>query len=496
MRGRFGYDVGPFSMEIAPPMNIAAAKLKSIADLDGPRGWPLLGNLPQIELSKLHQHLERWCDEYGPIYKFRMGPETIVCIADSDVINKMLRDRPGGFRRQRQVESVISEMGFNGVFSSEGESWKRQRKVVALALNSAHIKQFFPKLLETTARLQRRWEAAADAGLSIDLCRDVMRYTVDVTTQLAFGINVNTLETEGPVIQQQLDKVFPALGRRINAVFPYWRYFRLAEDRKIDHALSEIRKTVNGFIADCRARMRDDPSLYESPNNFLEAIIAAQTAEAGTNFTDDEVFANVLTLLLAGEDTTANTIAWTAKHLIDFPAYFARARAEVDTVVAPDSGITEQSQLTQIPFTEACASETMRLKPVAPFFPMEANEDVELMGYHIPAGTLVIGLSRQVALSTENFGAPQRFAPERWLEDHPADTAPHNTQAFMPFGGGPRFCPGRNLALVEIKMVLAMLVRNFDIAFSNPDEPVEERLSFAMIPTHLHVKFSRRKPLT
>jgi len=82
----------------------------------------------------------------------------------------------------------------------------------------------------------RRWEMAADTGENVDLCRDVMRYTVDITTQLAFGVNVNTLETDGPVIQQQLDKVFPMIAKRMNAPFPYWRYIRGPKDRELERA--------------------------------------------------------------------------------------------------------------------------------------------------------------------------------------------------------------------------------------------------------------------
>lgn len=473
-------------------MSAVVSSSKTVADLKGPKGLPVVGNLFQIDIEKFHLHLEEWCDEFGPIFKIRMGPKEIVCVADAGPINQMLRDRPETFRRRRTFANVIAEMGFNGVFSAEGEDWKRQRKIVALALNSAHLHQFFPDLLQTTKRLQRRWERAADTGAAVDLCRDVMRYTVDITTHLAFGVNANTIETDGPRIQQQLDKVFPMLGRRINTPFPYWRYIRLPKDRELDRALSNIRQTVNGFIADCRRRMSEQPDLYGSPTNFLEAIIAAQAAEEGVEFTDDDIYANVLTLLLAGEDTTANSIAWAVKYFIDFPEYYASARAEVDAVITPDSTPTDHKQLTQLPFIEAFANETMRLKPIAPLNGLETNEGVELMGYYLPPGTAVVALTRYAATDPANFGAPERFSPERWLDPGSPDTAPHNTQAFLPFGTGPRFCPGRNLALVEIKMVLAMLCHNFDIALSIPERAVEEKLSFTMLPTNLVVDFSRR----
>ena len=135
----------------------------------------------------------------------------------------------------------------------------------------------------------------------------------------------------------------------------------------------------------------------------------------------------------------------------------------------------------------------MRLKPVGPLFPMETNEQVELLGCHLPKGTPVIAMTRHIAINPANFGAPEQFNPERWLNPRESELAPHNTQAFLPFGTGPRFCPGRNLALAEIKMALAMLCRNFDIALSDPTKPVEEKLAFAMLPTNLNVRFSRRQ---
>ena len=473
-------------------MSAVSIAAKSIAELPSPKGLPIVGNLFQIDLAKFHQQLENWCDELGPIFKIKMGPAAIVVVADPEIINQMLRDRPTTWRRRRTIENVIAEMGFNGVFSSEGERWRRQRKVVALALNSAHLNQFFPKTLATTQRLMRRWEAAADSGEGVDLCRDVMRYTVDITTELAFGVNVNTLETDGPVIQQQLDKVFPMIGKRMNAPFPYWRYFRSQKDRELEQAIAGIEQTVNGFITDCRERMRDQPELYEAPTNFLEAIISAQTAEQGEKFGDDEIYANVVTLLLAGEDTTANTIAWASHYFMEFPQYLEQLRAEIDQLCGTAQTLNERQQLSQLPYLEAFANETMRLKPVGPLFPMEPNEDVELLGYHVPKRTPVIALTRHIATNSSNFGTPEAFNPQRWLKSNETDLAPHNTQAFLPFGTGPRFCPGRNLALAEIKMALAMLCRNFDLTPTDPSKPVEEKLAFAMLPMNLTVRFSRR----
>ena len=470
----------------------AVPRIKSWEELGGPPGLPIAGNLFQIRLSTLHRTLERWADRYGPIYRARIGPKWVAVVSDARAVQRLHRERPHRFRRTREIESVSAEMGLKGVFSAEGGDWLRQRKIVVMALNTAHLKAFFPKLVITVGRLRRRWGRAADGGDPIDPCRDLMRLTVDVTTQLAFGIDFNTLETPGPRIQHDLDKVFPMLHQRINAPFPYWRYVRLPKDRELDRALARIRSRVEEIVREVRGRMRADPSLRTAPTNFLEALIAARDAE-GSGFSDADVFANVCTLLLAGEDTTAHTISWTVSYFLQHPEHFARARAEVDGVLAPAAAVEDMEQAGRLPFLDAFFHEAMRLKPVAPINAFEPLEDVEVLDHLIPKGMVIIALNRRIATRDEHFGEAARFRPDRWLEAGGAEPgAPHDTGAFLPFGAGPRFCPGRNLAMLQIRTVLAMLCRNFDLAPVHPERPVEERLAFTMMPAHLLVRMKRR----
>ena len=473
-------------------MAAVRSALRAVSAMPGPRGLPVLGNLHEIDVESFHRKLERRGDVYGPIYRFRIGPRAIVVTGDADTIKRMHRERPDMFRRTRRLAEAAAEMGFNGVFSAEGDDWRRQRKMVAMALNTAHLKPFFPTLKTITARLLARWERAAAAGATIDLCRDLMRYTVDATTQLAFGIDVNTIETDGPVIQQKLDKVFPILNWRINAPFAYWRYLRLPKDRALDRALADIQVQVDGMIADVRRRMQADPSLYQAPSNFLEGIIAAQRSE-GIEFSDADIFGNVCTLLLAGEDTTANTIAWAINYFIEYPQHFARARAEVDAVLEADALPQDIEQTAQLPFIEAFYTETMRLKPVVPLNAMEPLDDIEMLGYRIPKGTIIMMLTRHIAVDDTRFGHGAQFDPDRWLKSDAERGCPHDISAFVPFGSGPRFCPGRNLALLEIRTALAMLCRNFDVTLANGAQPVEERLAFTMMPKNLMVRLRKRE---
>lgn len=465
---------------------------RPLSDLPGPRGWPLLGNVPQIDFTRFHQRMERWMADYGSPFRVRLGRERFMVTDNMDAIQGMLRERPGLFRRRSNLERIFDELGLNGVFSAEGENWQRQRRIVVTALNSAHLQPFYATMKTITARLEQRWRRAAETGAVVDLPADLMRYTVDITTQMAFGIDFNTLETDGPVIQHQLNLVFPAVSRRLGTPVPYWRLFKLAKDRALDRAVAGIREQVIAVIAEARQRLTDDPARRAAPANFLEAMLAAQLSEQ-LPFTDDDIIANVGTLLLAGEDTTANTIAWAMKFFIDLPAVTARVRSEVDALLGAATIPPDHASASQQPLLEAFANETLRLKPVVPLMVMEALEDTVVQGVKIPAGTGVFALCRHMATRADNFSAPAEFRLERWTERGTAEAGTHNARAFVPFGGGPRFCPGRNLALLEIKVVLAMFLRNFELELADPAQPVEEEFAFTMGPKKLDVRLRARR---
>ncbi len=465
--------------------------LTPLRDLPGPRGLPLLGNLLQIRFDRLHLTLEDWAERYGPMYAMRIGPHRIAVISDRSTIQRILVQRPGGFRRTAMLESVAAEMRLKGVFAAEGEDWRRQRRIVVAALNRARLKDFFPALAVTVGRLRRRWERAADRGEPVDLCRDLMRFTVDVTVQLAFGVDANTLETPGPVIQRHLDKVFPVLHRRVNAPFPWWRYIRLPSDRALDRALEALEREVGDMVRATRERMAAEPGRRDTPTNFLEAILGAVEME-DSGFTDAEIFANAGTLLLAGEDTTANTIAWTVHCFTEHPGHFERARREVDSLVAPAPAIASLEQAARLAFLDAFCNEVMRLKPVAPLLVFEPVTDVELLGCLVPKGTPLMLLPRRMATRDESFAGGARFDPERWLVATGSGERAHDRRAFVPFGGGPRLCPGRSLALLQIRTVLAMLCRNFEVEPAGGGGDVNEHLAFTMMPANLSVRLRRR----
>jgi nitrite reductase/ring-hydroxylating ferredoxin subunit len=249
---------------------------RTLGDLPGPKGLPFLGNLHQLDLTKLHLILERWAAQYGPAYLFRMGSVPVVAVSDPKWCNQVLCARPEIFTRSSKLASIFSEMGAGGVFSAEGEAWRTQRKLATFALAQRPLRGLYPKLQTVTFRLKKRWEWCADADESLDLIEDLKRFTVDITTLITFGHDVNTIEQQGDVIQRKLELIFPAVNRRLLAFLPIWRVVRLPRDRRLDRALSELRVWLGGLVIATRKRLAAEPQAAEEPSNFLEAMLSAR----------------------------------------------------------------------------------------------------------------------------------------------------------------------------------------------------------------------------
>lgn len=473
--------------------------LRRFEDLPGPRGLPVFGNLLQIKPARLHLQMEQWSRDHGPVYKLLLGSRKAVVFSDHNLVQAMLRDRPDGFRRTARLQDIALEMGLpSGVFSANGETWRRQRRMVMHGFDPAHVRRYFPSLQVVAQRLAGRWQQAARDGRAIDLQADLMRYTVDTIAGLAFGAEVNTLQSDDDVIQQHLDKIFPAISRRVLAPLPLWRWFPSAADRALERSLVAVNAAVHGFVVQARARLQAEPDRREHPRNLLEAMVAAAD-EPGSGIDDLQVAGNVMTMLLAGEDTTANTIAWMIHLLWRNPLALARATEEVRRVCGEGqagSAAPTLAQIEQLDFVEACAHETMRLKPVAPLMPQQALRDTTLGDVQITEGMIVFGLMRVDAVSDAWVPNAAAFDPDRWLgAGGPAQAASAAKRISMPFGAGPRICPGRYLALLEMKMAMATLLQRFDIqGVSTPDgQPAVEHLSFTMTPLGLAMRLRERE---
>lgn len=466
-------------------LGATSAPLRAIADLGGPATVPFFGNMLQVDRNRVHQDIEALCKVHGRFFKLNFAGRTLLVVADHEASARILKDRPAGFQRSSQLNVAASSMGMDlGLFSAEGDAWSKQRRMVMASFAPQRIRAYFPAMLAVVTRLEKRWHKAATQGVSIDLQADLMRYTIDTITGLAFGHNVNSLEADGDVIQRHLDEIFPALFGRLFSILPYWKLIKLPSDRRAERSVAEVNKAIDQFIVNARKRIAQDPTRRDNPTDLLEAFVVAAESE-GEQLTDADVKGNVLTMLLAGEDTTANTLAWLIYLLKQNPQTLAKAREEVMRVVPGGLADFTTESMAELDYLEACAQEAMRLKPVAPFLPVEAKKDTIVGDIAVPAGTLVWNVLRHDSMSDKHVSDPDAFKPERWLIEN--NGLKHLS---TPFGSGPRVCPGRYLALLEIKMAMAMLLHSFEIdSVDTPDgQPARELMAFTMGPVGLTMR--------
>ena len=473
---------------LAPAAPSGATARRTLKDLPGPRPLPIIGSAHKVKVEHLHEILEAWAREFGTLYRVRFGSRWVVVSSDPDINERVLRARPEDFQRDPKIAPLYKEIGMTGVFSAEGAEWRPQRQLAMAALATRNLRAFYPVLLRIAERFRRRWERAADDGRILVVEDEIRRFTVDVTTHLAFDYDINTIEQEGDIIQRKLEFVLPAIMRRLLALVPWWRWLPLPEERRADRVLRELHAWLGTRIADTRARLAQSPASGESPANFLEAMLTARD-EHGQPFSDHVILGNALTMLVAGESTTAQTIAWTVHHLLDRPEVVGELRRELGSELGGRAAPPDIDAVSRLAYTSAVAQEVMRLRPVGPAVGLETLRDLVVGDLALPAKTAFMVLVRPPVLDPQRFDAPNDFRPERWLD---GDKATHDARVHMPFGTGPRICPGRALALLEIRVLVATIFAGFELERVGAAEDVREIFAVTLAPRGLKVRVHRR----
>lgn len=463
--------------------NTEAPTQRSIKTLKGPKGAVVMGNLNDFEPKKFHTFLYENAKEYGDLFKIRLAHKTVVVVADPGAVLTVMKQRPERYSRAKRVRAVFEDLGIQGVFSMEGEPWRRSREIMNAAFSPRHLKAFQPTINRISSRLIRRVNTLASTGEPFCFKSLMQDYTVDITASLAFGQDINTLEEGANELQSDLAEIMPMLNLRTRSIFPYWRYIKTEYHRNFDQVQARMQERVRGFVQVAREKVSEPDA---EPSNLLESMILAQTEQH--QFSDDELYGNVMTLLVAGEDTTANTLAWAFHYLSQDLSMQDRAYEEIQQAKLPLETLSYE-QLDQFPYLSAIAQETMRIMPVAPLLYVEPLEDVELAGVAIPKGQLMVLLTSPTSYDDASFAAPNRFDPTRWLQLSGEQKRELNKKLML-FGGGPRICPGRLLSYAEQKTALIYLLSQF--RFLPASQQVDDHFAFTVMPSELKVVAEKR----
>lgn len=473
----------PMTRYVEPPKPIG------LASLPQPKfRLPLLGHLHLIKPLQAHAQFENWAKELGTPYHLQLGSLPVMVTDDAELSQTLSRQRPHEFTRGPRINPVFKELGIDGLFSAEAEQWEKMRRLYIQCFNATHLEHWFPQIRKTTQKLYNVLSQYAHAGADVDLNKIFKLYTVDVISQLAFGEDPDTL-THGPgLIQDHLARIFPAVMKRVMTPWSYWHHFRLPQDHQLEYSLSVVRRYAKEKIAMARLRLRSYGRGYSTYRNALEAMLAQ---EESLGLSEDEIVGNVLTLLLAGEDTTANTLGWTTLFLAQNPFLLEQAYVHVYRHMKDEEVCGSYEKLKSMNMMEHLALEALRLKPVVPFNGFSNLKETTVAGVRLPARSLIAFINRPAMLDEQNFGMADKLWPQRWGADR--DTIlPHNNRAFLQFGAGGRVCPGRGLAMMEIRLALSMIVNNFIVELVQPGQSVNEVNAFTMMPDRIPVRLKFR----
>ena len=421
--------------------------MTAIAELPGPRQVPVLGNALQLRPARLHVMLEQWGRRYGPAFRFTMGPREVVAFTEPETVNAILRERPDGYRRWRELESVADELGLSGPFTSEGDDWRRQRRLAVTALNSNHLRRYFEVIHLATERLHRR---LADTGRrsrsSTTSCPTAStsrrRWPSGMTSTRSSTATASCSSTS-----RASSSCSPAARCRRS---PYWHVVKPPADRAAERSLAVIHDEIDGFIAAAAGADAGPPGARrgarELPREHADDArlrrprrVRQRLHDAAGGRGHDREHALVGDVPARPRPGRAAS-AWRPR---------PTPRWATDRIPAARRG-RRPDALRRGGLPRGGAAEVDGAAAVL----RAANADTH--GGRRRAARR----ARAIVCLTRQIGRPQpreRFDPDRWLTDA-ADA-----KTFLSFGAGPRFCPGRNLAFLEGKTALTMLARNFDV---------------------------------
>ena len=437
----------------------------------GPKGHPILGVMPEFNRDTLG-FITR-CRDYGDVVRARFFYVTAYFLYHPDDIEYVVSTNAKNFVKSMSLRSnFFQRLVGNGLLTSEGEIWKRQRRLAQPAFHRQRISAYGDVMVDYAQRMIATWRA----GEVRDIHRDMMRLTLEIVVRTLFNADVS----------QDADKVGRALSEIVKpfssqATIKWILDNRLPTPahRRFHRASQNLDDIVYRIIADRRASGLDQGDL-------LSMLLEAQD-EDGSQMTDKQLRDEVMTIFLAGHETTALTLCWTWYLLAQNPLVEQKFHAELDNVLG--GRLPTLEDLPRLKYTDMIARESMRLYPPAYGLGREAIEECEIGGFRVPRKTQVFMFQWATQRDPRFFPEPDEFHPERWTEEFTSSLPKY---AYFPFGGGPRFCIGNTFAMMEIVLVLATIGQRFRLPLV-PDHPVSILPAMSLRPKDgIHVVVENR----
>ena len=422
----------------------------------GPRGlFELVSMLKKRKENpiKLYEDIFR---EYGDVVYFEWGSYRFAMLNDADAIEQILQSEAKNFTKSTGYERFKLIVG-NGLLASEGDLWRKQRKLLSGAFSTRHIERIHHIMVQESIDMVERWKGRT----ALDMAEEMNLVTLQIISVSLFGKGqlgnakdirdslkdmLKYLQTTRHLWIQFFLKPFPikdkrALAVKIEASLP------LRSTKRFFKAIKKIDDLVHAMI--------EERKIKKDNTHLLDAMIHATDSEDQTQMTKEQLRDEVVNMLIAGHETTANALTWTWNQLLKHPEVYAKVKEEINSVLTSD--VPSFTDLGKLTYSKAVLEESMRLFP--PFWRISRKntEATTIKGHHIPAGTNIIASIYTIHRKAEHWPDPLVFRPERFLTER----KDHHRFSYIPFGGGPRVCIGSQFAILEALTILAISIKNY-----------------------------------
>jgi len=433
----------------------------------------LSGNLAEFNRDRLGL-LERMARE-GDVTGLHFGPFSVILFNKPEHVHSILVEHAYDFDKGIAIHNVFRPAIGDGIFSSEGDFHRRWRKLMAPSFQPRHIANYADIMGYYGEQIQQTWAH----GSVIDVNKQMTSVTMSIIGKALFDADVFTETDElGAAMTVTIEYVSHALS----ALLPLPYIWPTPRNRRAHRAARVLRDRISRFID----QRRKDPT---ERNDFLSILLQARD-EDGKPMSDAQLMAECLTLFGAGHETTATALTWAWYLLCQHPEHYQQVQQEVDSVLRGRT--PTYADLARLPYCLQVFKETMRLYPPAYAFSRRALRDVEIDGYRIPKGWVVLIAPHTLHRRAEYFPEPEQFNPERFTPEREKQLPRY---AYLPFGAGPRICIGMYFAMMEGHLLLATFAQRTRFSLVPGQSIIPDPIHhLALRPAGtLDVKVQRRK---
>jgi cytochrome P450 len=417
------------------------------------------------ELLALHQ-------QFGDVVHLAIWPHPLYLISHPDAIQHILRDNASNYRKGALFQQIAALQG-QGLLTSEGTLWRRQRRLTQPAFRQQHLALFGSIMQEEAQAVVRGWRQAARTGAPVEVTAWMHRLTFRVVGRALLGLPPEALDRLGRQLQAVGQQIFPYLVPHLRRTWALPAWIPTSRRQRFRRAIAAYNALAQRVITTRRQTLQQ----HHTPHtDLLALLITANHDDTSEGITEQQLRDEVITFIGAGVETSAQALSWTWYLLACYPEIAHKLQAELQAVIGTRPPTPED--LPCLPYCRMVLDETLRLYPPAAILPRQANAADVIGGYAIPKNAVVL-MSQYVTHRHPGFWpAPEHFCPERFT---PAQTAVRHRFAYFPFGEGPRVCIGKPFALMEMQLALATIAQAYSLRLL-VDRPVVPHLTTTLQP--------------